>query len=162
MSRPLIVALAAACFGAAGCQTRPAHDKVGGDANGVQQHQKSVEAVTVPAPVEPATSPDTDGDGVADAEEIRKGTDPADYYNGVLPKVTSLVAEDGTLGDGGTLRVLITNNEGVPLVNAPITFRAKVGGHKLAATPDGIAENELVVRSNSQGIAVAYVRGGIQ
>jgi hypothetical protein len=106
-----------------------------------------------------ATS-DSDGDGVPSLEEFLQGNNPQDYYNGVLPQVISLVGVDGELGPDDTLQVKVTDSAGQPLANAPVVFIAQSGGHQLAATRTGPASGEVTVRSGSDGIAKAYVRGG--
>jgi hypothetical protein len=103
---------------------------------------------------------DDDGDGISNIDEFRNGTDPTDYYNGVLPTITSLVSADGSLASDGSLSVKITNSTGAPLVNAPATFRAVIGGHLLSASPSGPGQTEVQVRSDAQGIAKAFVKAG--
>ena len=41
---------------------------------------------------------DADGDGVSNLQEYLNGTNPTDYYNGVLPKLT-VVSGDRQVGD---------------------------------------------------------------
>ena len=102
---------------------------------------------------------DADGDGVSNLQEYLNGTKANDYYDGTLPEMVSLVPA-GHLGDGGTLSLRVTDSEGHPLANAPVTFTAVEGGHKLAATPDAVAVSELVVRSDANGLATVYVKPG--
>jgi hypothetical protein len=103
---------------------------------------------------------DFDGDGVSNGDEIRAGTDPADYYNGVAPVVTSLVGDDGALTADGAIAVVIRDPAGRVLVNAPYRFSAEIGGHLLAATPMGPAMKAVEVRTDENGVARAWVRGG--
>ncbi|MBI2814419.1 MAG: Ig-like domain-containing protein [Opitutae bacterium] len=102
---------------------------------------------------------DPDGDGVSNLAEYQRGTDPGDYYNGILPVTTNL-HPDGELGEGGTIQVLVCDVQGKPLSNAPVIFRPKVGGHLLAASRDEQGVKVLEVRTGPDGIATAYVLPG--
>ena len=70
-------------------------------------------------------NPDTDGDGVLDGIEIAEGTDPNDYYNGVVPTM-SIVSGDGQTASGPTLDnavvVEVSDAQGDPLENAPVNI----------------------------------------
>ncbi|MDI1248189.1 MAG: Ig-like domain-containing protein [Lacunisphaera sp.] len=105
-------------------------------------------------------STDADKDGVSNLAEFAAGTDPADFYNGILPRLMSQVSPDGVLGINGSLSILVTNASGTPLVDAPVKCMATTGGHKLSATPDGPATTETTVFSNAVGLVTIYVRGG--
>ena len=103
---------------------------------------------------------DTDGDGIPDAVEIARGTDPNDYYNGESPNVESLVGLNGELGPDNSIGVRVMDKRGKPLVNAPTTFRANVGQQRYAArpgTPWAEARDEIEVRTDKNGVAKAYV-----
>lgn len=103
---------------------------------------------------------DSDGDGVGNLAEFTAGTDPADFYNGVLPNLTSQVAADGALGPNGSLSIRVTNASDTPLVNAPVKCTATTGGHQLSATPDGPPATEVTVFSDAAGLVTVYVRRG--
>lgn len=101
---------------------------------------------------------DDDSDGATNLQEYQNRTDPRDYFNGIAPHVTSLNGPDGVLGPGDTLSLRFTNAAGQPLVNAPVTFTATVGGHLLAATAEGYPRREVTVRTNANGVATVFAR----
>ncbi len=103
---------------------------------------------------------DPDGDGLTNAQEFQRGSSPTDYYNGVLPQTESLVGADGQIAPDGSIAVKVTDASGNALSNAPVTFTAKEGGHKLAETAGGEPLNEAVVRTNASGVAKVYIRAG--
>jgi len=103
---------------------------------------------------------DDDGDGISNLIEYQQGKNPHDYYNGVLPEMISLVGANGELGPDDTIQLRVTDAAGQTMINAPVTFIARSGGHQLAATLFGPASNEVTVRTGTDGIAKAYVRGG--
>jgi|GEM_PF-3404736 len=100
---------------------------------------------------------DTDGDGVSDLEEYQAGTDLTDYYNGELPVLTSLVDSSGIPGEDGVISVLVTTIDGAPLANAPIAFRATKGVCLIANQARGQGEGAMIVSTDSNGVASAYV-----
>ncbi len=103
---------------------------------------------------------DPDGDGLTNLQEFKNGTDPTDYYNGVLPVVTSNVPPSGDLAADSSISVTVKNAAGQPLVNAPVKFRAKIGGHQLALSPGDPPTDEIVAHTDANGIAKAFVIGG--
>jgi hypothetical protein len=102
---------------------------------------------------------DKDGDGVPNHQEIEQGTDLDDYYNGVLPELESLVGADGQLGPDGLLAIRVTDADGRPLNNAPVTLTLTQGETRLASSPeDGELHTSIVVRTGEDGIARVYVK----
>lgn len=101
---------------------------------------------------------DPDGDGLTNLQEYQQGTDPKDYYNGVLPQIISLTGADGQLGPDGSLSILITDARGHPRANAPAKFRAMAGGHLLAPSASAQGAMEVEVRSDANGVAKVFVK----
>ncbi|MBI5382383.1 MAG: Ig-like domain-containing protein [Opitutae bacterium] len=106
--------------------------------------------------IDPAADPD--GDGLTNLQEYQQSKDPDDYYNGALPNVTSLLGAGGELGSDGALAVKVTDQSGAILINAPVKFSARQGGHLLAPTPTAPGMTEIQVRTDAQGIAKAFVK----
>ncbi len=104
---------------------------------------------------------DNDGDSVPNAEEVQRGTDPNDYYDGALPTLTPLVAQ-GEFGPDQTLSLKVTDRHGNVLANAPVTFSATLGGHKLAASPEDDGQDAVEVRSDGEGVATVYVKSAVK
>lgn len=101
---------------------------------------------------------DLDGDGIMNGDEVSAGTSPSDYYNGARPTITSLNDPMGRLPEDKSLAVRVTDAAGNPLVNAPIVFNPVLGGHGVAATQDGDGQATVRVRTDSEGIARAYLK----
>jgi hypothetical protein len=100
---------------------------------------------------------DLDGDGVSNVQELANGTDPTDFYNGVLPVLTSLV-ENGRVGTDGLVAVKVTRaSDGVAIANAPVTLAVTTGGASIAATIGGATVPQISVRTDAQGVARGYV-----
>ena len=103
---------------------------------------------------------DADGDGQTNAQEYASGTNPADYYNGITPVITSQLPEDGALNDGISIGFQVTDQNGNPLINAPVTFTAQGSAHGFSPTKDdrwSKAQRSLTVRTDANGIARVYV-----
>jgi len=80
-----------------------------------------------------------------------------DYYHGIAPTLVSLQDDSGELSSDGALSVLVKGADGGPLSGAPVTFAAQGNDHLLATSPGGTGFVSVVVWSDSQGIARAYV-----
>lgn len=90
-------------------------------------------------------------------QDYISGADPyADYYNGTLPGLASLVDSSGVPGPQGLVSVLVTGSTGAPLANAPLIFRVASGTAWIAATPGGVGSTQVMVTTNSSGVAQAY------
>ncbi|HTB80608.1 MAG TPA: hypothetical protein VK717_06945 [Opitutaceae bacterium] len=101
---------------------------------------------------------DPDGDGQTNLEEYIAGTNPNDYYNGVLPVITSQVDSSGVPGASGLVSVKVTRaSDGAPLPNAPVTLTVTSGATQIAATLGGTPSASATVKTDSNGVASAYV-----
>jgi alpha-tubulin suppressor-like RCC1 family protein len=100
---------------------------------------------------------DPDGDGITNLQEYQLGSDPQDYYNNVLPTLTSLVVNN-LPGTQGQVSVRITRtSDGTPLLNSPATFNVTNGNSPIAATPGGTLAATQSVRADSQGVATVFL-----
>ncbi|MDD2710647.1 MAG: chitobiase/beta-hexosaminidase C-terminal domain-containing protein [Verrucomicrobiae bacterium] len=103
---------------------------------------------------------DPDGDGRTNLQEYQMGSDPNDYFNGVLPTLTK-VGGDGQTGKADQflvqpLQVLLATN-GVPLIDAPVTFNVTQGGALLAVSSNATAfSSSLGTRTDTNGMASAF------
>ncbi len=104
---------------------------------------------------------DADGDGISNLQEYLNGTSPIDYYNGVLPQISSLLI-DGTPGADGVVSVHVTRIAGgAPLINAPVTFSVISGANEISATPGGSPSVLVTVRTDAQGIAKVHLHAPV-
>ncbi len=94
--------------------------------------------------------------GVTVLQAFLSGTDPNDFYNGILPNLTSLVRQDGQLDSQGGIYVEVRDSAGNPLANAPITFSDTTGTAALSATAGGASSNQVSTYTDAQGIAHVF------
>ena len=99
---------------------------------------------------------DPDGDGLASLQEYQHGTDPTDFFNGIVPHVE---AANGSSPDSSDALVMtIRKPDGTPWPNAPATFQMTAGDRRISATPGGRDySNTVQVRADSNGVAKAYL-----
>jgi alpha-tubulin suppressor-like RCC1 family protein len=105
---------------------------------------------------------DVDGDGRSNFEEFLHGTDPNDYYNGVVSELT-IVGGDDQLGDPSSVLslplVVRATRGGQPLVNAPIEFRVPADSGLFSRSPNNDPFlNTIIIRTSASGSATAYFR----
>jgi hypothetical protein len=99
---------------------------------------------------------DPDGDGLTNQQEYEQGTDPTDYYNGETPVITSLTGTDPKTGE---YAVKVTRPNGVPYVNAPVSFDVPADAAQIAANPETtITDQHVSLRTDASGIARVYIR----
>ncbi|PTY01630.1 hypothetical protein DB346_12900 [Verrucomicrobia bacterium LW23] len=102
------------------------------------------------------------GDGRTLLQAYESGLDPTDFYQGVAPVVT-IAGGNNQSGEADAfvaepLKVLITNAEGTPLVNAPVTFTRTTTGGGVAETSGGVTLAELSPRTDATGHAEVWFR----
>jgi hypothetical protein len=105
---------------------------------------------------------DSDGDGVADYIEGDNGTNPNEYYNGVLPILTIASGNNQSGAPGQVLpyplRILVTTTNGVVLSNAPLTFTVTQGAAQIALNPTGPFTTSVNLRSAGDGTAAVFAQ----
>jgi hypothetical protein len=106
-------------------------------------------------------SADYDGDGLSNIQEYQLGTNPTNYYNGVLPGLQIVSGNDQQGVPGSFLpepvKVLVTTStNSMPLTNAPLLLTVQ-GQALLAVTTNGAPSSTLNLRTGSDGQAVAWV-----
>jgi len=96
---------------------------------------------------------------LSNAEEFRRGTDPADFYNGQPHHILPFIGGDFDLGAQGLLAVRVTDDAGQPMLNAPIVLTLGEGTSQISLTPGGVLVGRRAeLRTGAGGIARAYVR----
>ena len=122
--------------------------------DGIPDRWKLAHGFSVTSPEVAAADPD--GDGKTNQQEFTAGTDPNDYYEGMAVTVTRLTPA-GQLGPDDTLSYRLTGAGGKLLVNAPLTFTASSGGHKLLLDGADTPSTTVNARSDSQGVVNIYL-----
>lgn len=103
-----------------------------------------------------APGDDPDGDGRTNLQEFQAGSNPTDFYNGVLPVHEPQFG--GREGPNREVAIIVRKPDGSPWPNAPITFTAGAGNRLLSASPNGPEyTHQLTVRADANGLAQAYL-----
>jgi len=102
---------------------------------------------------------DVDGDGLSNLQEYQNGSNPTDYYNGVLP-ILNIVGGDRQAGLPNTLLpqplvVQLSDTNGMILPNAPVIFVAQ-GDNRLATSTNGEPLLSFPLRSDAMGQAQVF------
>ena len=93
---------------------------------------------------------DADGDGILNIDEFRAGTDPTDFYNGILPAVLIEAGWDQRGEPGTILPIPITvmaNSYGPR--NAPLTFTVIEGDARLTQDKTGTTPASASIESRT-------------
>jgi hypothetical protein len=104
---------------------------------------------------------DLDGDGLTNLQEFQYGTDPRDFFNGTMP-VIQIVSGDNQQGDPeafapAPLVVRVSNANGQPYVNAPVTFSVNQSWGQFAFSNGGELQGwNVTVRTDGNGNASIY------
>lgn len=89
------------------------------------------------------TEGDPDLDGETNFEEFLNGTDPNDYFNGVIPRLTLLGEGDVRLAPDTIFSLKVQVNGGS--ANAPISASIRSGSAFLMETPTSAPTNQLAL-----------------
>jgi hypothetical protein len=104
---------------------------------------------------------DYDGDGKTNEQEETSGSNPTDYFNGVLPTVSILSGDQQSALTNKffskALTVQVKNGSGNLLTNAPISFALTQGSGQFSLTNGGSLTTGLNVRSDTNGEASAWL-----
>lgn len=99
---------------------------------------------------------DPDEDGVSSLEEYRRGTDPADFFDGRAPRLQTPNGQGA--GAEEELELLARKPDGTPWENAPVTFKITSGSRRITATKGhGPYVDVLALRTNANGFARVYL-----
>jgi Bacterial Ig domain/Bacterial TSP3 repeat len=98
---------------------------------------------------------DDDGDGISNLEEYRQGSNPRDFYNGVVPVHDVLYS--GRPGPNDELAMIVRHPDGSPWPNAPVDFDITSGRRRIAAAPGGPYAFHVTVRAAADGLAQCYL-----
>ncbi|MCF7761334.1 MAG: alpha/beta hydrolase [Cephaloticoccus sp.] len=123
---------------------------------------------------------DVDGDGLTNLQEYEAGSDPLDYYNGIVPRIaglktgsslsasfapyagthitaTPVTPVSGSSANSMELRLL--NPDSLPLAGAPVTLVVQ-GAGGISLGPNGPFVQQLNVKTDSNGVARVYSSAG--
>ena len=107
---------------------------------------------------------DQDGDGLPNFHEFEGGTGINDYFNGILPTLTIVSGNNQTNSANlflpKPLVVQVTDRNGQPLTNAPVTFSVVQGDATLAKSFTRTRSQSFQVRTGRDGIAEVFCRLG--
>jgi len=94
------------------------------------------------------------------AQAYEDGFNPVDYFNGQTPTLTIVSGNSQTGAPGGfvslPLVVALTDSNGNPLYDAPVTFTVTSGGGQVQASSIGTATNAITTLTNSSGRAQMF------
>ncbi len=109
--------------------------------------------------LDPNSSPD--GNGQPLLYDYQNGINPTDYYSGNVPTLTILAGNDQSGVCNAflplPLAICVTDSSGNILTNAPITLDVTNGTALLATTTNDTPEASLSLRTDSNGLACAWV-----
>ena len=109
-----------------------------------------------------AAEGDYDQDGVSNIQEYQNGTDPTDYFNGVVPAIALTGGSITRIGIAGQfletpVSVEVVNANGDVLANAPVTFSVtQRGGGGLSLSNSTGVSSSVVTRTDGSGIALVW------
>jgi len=108
--------------------------------------------------LDPNSSPD--GNGLSLLYDYQHHVNPTNYYDGVLPNL-GIINGNGQTGTNYLfqplpLTILVTNEYGLVLTNAPVVFTVAPGIAQIAATTSDTPVSTLSLRTDSNGLASVW------
>jgi uncharacterized repeat protein (TIGR03803 family) len=97
---------------------------------------------------------DPAGNGRTVVQDYINGIDPNNYYSGIQPVVT--MSNNGQPNAQGLVSVQVTDANGKPLANAPVTVSETGGLGEISSTPGGPASPQLTLTTDANGLIQVY------
>jgi hypothetical protein len=99
---------------------------------------------------------------LSNRQAFEHGVNPVDFYNNSIPNLEKSGGDKQTARPGDVLAepiaVRITDSNGQPIANAPLTFSGDASGIALASAAEGSFTSDVAIRTGTDGVASAYVR----
>jgi chitodextrinase/regulation of enolase protein 1 (concanavalin A-like superfamily) len=105
---------------------------------------------------------DPDGDGLSNWQEYQQGLNPNDFYNGKTPALAKYSGDNQMGPPGGfvpaPLVVQVSDSNGVPIVNGPVTFTVSQGGGTVQKSSSATPVPSLTLRADGNGQVKVYFK----
>jgi hypothetical protein len=102
------------------------------------------------------------GDGLTNLQAFQQGLNPNDFYNAKTPALAKLSGDNQTGPPGGfvpaPLVVQVSNSNGQPVMNGPVTFTVSQGGGTVQKSSNGPPGASITVLTDSGGQAKVFFK----